>query len=48
MKLGKETDFWGILRLIFIKKINKTPQSEIDLSKKYRADYLKREGECHE
>lgn len=29
----------------FIKKTQKTPKREIKLAKKYRNDYLKREGE---
>lgn len=32
----------------FLKKTKKTPVSEIELAKKYRADYLKRERENHE
>ncbi len=28
----------------FIKKTQKTPKKEIDLAKKYRADYIEREG----
>ena len=31
-------------RLLFIKKTQKTPRKEIELAKKYRADYLKRKG----
>lgn len=32
----------------FAKKTQKTPQCEIDLAKKYRADYLEREGKKYE
>lgn len=32
----------------FIKKTQKTPKSEIELAKKYREDYMNREGTNHE
>ncbi|MBR1623250.1 MAG: type II toxin-antitoxin system RelE/ParE family toxin [Pseudobutyrivibrio sp.] len=32
----------------FIKKTQKTPRKEIELAKKYRADFIERYGECNE
>lgn len=32
----------------FVKKTQKTPQSEMNLAKKYRTEYLKREGKQYE
>ena len=32
----------------FVKKTQKTPKNEIDLAKKYRKDYLEREGKQNE